>query len=137
MIQWRMHPDPLRIDEQWKTGVMPDIRSKLTHFEDHPEVTFARVEVAHIDGLPVTYSREFIFVKNHYLATREILHFEEAFQVQAGPIWNTQNIGPQIGDHWANTFMGAAAGGNGTYDGRYPIPIFWCGLRHAKIASFN
>jgi len=33
--------------------------------------------------------------------------------------------------------MGAAAGGNGTYDGRYPIPIFWCGLRHAKIASFN
>ena len=27
---WRMHPDPLRIDEQWKTGVMPDIRSKLT-----------------------------------------------------------------------------------------------------------
>ncbi|MGA1014556.1 MAG: hypothetical protein ACO3VS_05385 [Limisphaerales bacterium] len=118
--QRRIHPDPLRIDEQWKTGVMPDIRSKVTHFEDHPEVTFARVEVAHMDGLPVTYSREFIFVKNQYLATREILHFEETFQVQAGPIWNTQNIGPQIGDHWANTFMGAAAGGNGTYD--VPLP---------------
>ena len=55
MIQWRMHPDPLRIDEQWKTGVMPDIRSKLTHFEDHPEVTFARVEVAHMDGLPLNH----------------------------------------------------------------------------------
>ena len=58
--------------------------ARSSHFEDHPEVTFARVEVAHMDGLPVTYSREFIFVKNYYLATREILYYEG--QVQAGPI---------------------------------------------------
>ena len=35
---------------------------------------------SNLDGLPVTYDREFVFAKNRFLATREVLTFEESFQ---------------------------------------------------------
>ena len=65
------------------------------------------------DGLPVVYEREFIFAKNRFLATREIVTFEESFHARVSPLWNTQNIGPQLGNHWANTFMSAPVANNG------------------------
>jgi len=112
----RYHPDKDRIDENWKRGKMPDIRSAVTYFEEMPKVTFARVRVENMDGLPVLYQREFVFVKNRFLATREIVTFEESFKAKVAPLWNTQNIGPQIGRHWANTFIGAPVGSNGWVD---------------------
>jgi len=107
------HADRLRIDENWRQGTMPDIRSEVTYFEDTPRATYARVRVTNMDGLPVTYEREFIFVKNRFLATREIVTFEESFRARVAPLWNTQNTGPQIGAHWANTFLSAPVGDNG------------------------
>ncbi len=109
----RYHLDRRRIDEDWHTGTMPDIRSEVTYFEDTPQATYARVRVNSMDGLPVTYEREFIFVKNRFLATREIVTFEERFRARVAPLWNTQNTGPQIGAHWANTFLSAPVGDNG------------------------
>ncbi|HOX40508.1 MAG TPA: hypothetical protein PL033_21220 [Candidatus Brocadiia bacterium] len=109
----RYHPDPLRIDEDWHQGTMPDIRSEVTFFEDRPDATFASVRVKNVDGLPVIYDREFVFVKNRFLATREIVTFEESFKARVAPLWNTRNIGPQIGAHWANTFMGSLVASNG------------------------
>jgi hypothetical protein len=85
---------------------MPDIQSEVTFFEDRPDATFARLRVKNVDGLPVVYMREFVFVKNRFLATRETVTFEESFQARVAPLWNTRNIGPQVGAHWANTFMG-------------------------------
>ncbi len=35
-------------------------------------------------------------------------------------MWNTQNIGPQIGSHWANTFIGAPIGDNGNRSMKTP-----------------
>jgi len=69
--------------------------------------------VDNVDGLPVIYEREFVFVKNRFLATREIVTFEEGFRARVGPLWNTQNVGPQIGGHWANTFIWRPVGNNG------------------------
>ena len=112
-VKRRYHPDSIRIDEDWRTGTMPDIRSEVTYFEDTPEATYAKVKVQNPDGLPVLYEREFVFVKNRFLATREIVTFEESFNVRLSPLWNTQNIGPQLGDHWANTFMSAPVADNG------------------------
>ena len=60
-----------------------------------------------MDGLPVAYEREFIFAKNRFLATREIVTFEESFRARVAALWNTHDVGPQIGDHWANTFIHA------------------------------
>lgn len=67
-----------------------------------------------MDGLPVVYEREFAFVKNRFLATRAIVTFEESFKARAAPLWNTHNIGPQIGSHWANTFGQQPVAENGT-----------------------
>ena len=113
MVKRRLHPDKGRIDENWAMGNMPDIRSQVTHFEETPEATYAKVKVDNPDGLPVVYEREFIFVKNRFLATREIVTFEESFHARVSPLWNTQNIGPQLGNHWANTFMSAPVANNG------------------------
>jgi len=111
--QRRTHADRLRIDENWSAGTMPDIRSQVTYFEDVPEATYASVRVGNMDGLPVCYEREFVFVKNRFLATREIVTFQESFHARVAPLWNTQNTGPQMGAHWANTFISAPVGANG------------------------
>jgi hypothetical protein len=110
----RHHPDPLRIDEFWKAGAMPDIRSEVSYFKETPQATYARVRVQNMDGLPVTYEREFVFAKNRFLATREIVTFEEGFAARVTPLWNTHNIGPQVGEHWANTFIHRPVADNGT-----------------------
>ncbi len=116
----RLHPDKGRIDENWRMGSMPDIRSEVTQFEDTSGVTFAKVKVFNLDGLPVVYEREFIFVKNRFLATRELVTFEASFHARVSPIWNTQNIGPQLGNHWANTFMSAPVADNGRSSMKLP-----------------
>ncbi len=54
-----------------------------------------------------------MFVKNRFLVTREIVTFEERFHARVAPLWNTQNTGPQIGAHWANTFLSAPISDNG------------------------
>ena len=116
----RYHLDPLRINEDWKMGKMPDIRSEVSYFEETKEATYVRIRVENADGLPVIYEREFIFVKNRFLVSREIVNFEEEFQARVSPLWNTQNIGPQIGAHWANTFLSAPIGGNGRFSMKSP-----------------
>lgn len=119
-VKHRYHPDKLRIDEFWRTGTMPDIRSEVTYFRDTPRATFARVRVRNMDGLPVVYEREFVFVKNRFLATREVVTFEESFKARVAPVWNTHNVGPQIGSHWANTFIHQPVGENGTRSMKTP-----------------
>ena len=109
----RLHPDRHRINETWD-GRAPDIRSEVTHFLDTPAATFASVRVRNMDGLPVVYDRDFVFVKDGWLATREVVTFEEGFPARVAPLWNTHNVGPQLGSHWANTFIHAPVGDNGT-----------------------
>ena len=120
MASRRYHPDPLRINENWKAGKMPDIRTEVLYFEETKQATYARIRVENMDGLPVIYEREFIFIKNRFLVTREIVTFEEEFHARVSPLWNTQNIGPQIGSHWANTFLSAPIGGNGSFSMKSP-----------------
>ena len=114
------HPEELRIDEFWRGGTMPDIRSEVTYFKETPLATFARVRVQNTDGLPVVYEREFVFVKNRFLATREIVTFGESFKARVAPLWNTHNIGPQLGSHWANTFIHQPVAENGTRSMKAP-----------------
>ena len=52
-VKRRYHSDKLRIDEFWRRGSMPDIRSEVTYFEDTPQATYARVSVQNMDGLPL------------------------------------------------------------------------------------
>ena len=116
----RYYPDPLRCDGHWQYGRMPDIESEVPFFEERTNATFARVRVKNVDGLPAVYEREFVFVKNRFLATRETITFEESFKARVSPLWNTRNIGPQVGSHWANTFMGSMVGSNGRIEMKSP-----------------
>ena len=119
-VNRRYHPNKLRIDEFWRRGTMPDIRSEMTYFKDTLQATYARVRVQNMDGLPVVYEREFVFAKNRFLATREIVTFEESFKARLAPLWNTHNVGPQIGSHWANTFIHQPVANNGTRSMKSP-----------------
>jgi hypothetical protein len=74
-------------------------------FVDLKAATFATVTVSNYNGFPVNYTRDFLFLKNRYLVTRELIEFEEGFLAEVAPVFNTQNIGPQVGPHWANTFF--------------------------------
>lgn len=116
----RLHPDKLRINEFWAGGQMPDIQSEVTHFEETDDATYATVRVKNMDGLPVVYQREFIFAKNRFLATREAVTFQESFPARVAPLWNTHNIGPQVGQHWANTFIHKPVASNGTRSAKSP-----------------
>ena len=115
----RLHPDLIRINETWD-GRPPDIRSEVTYFKETPQATFARVRVQNMDGLPVVYEREFVFAKNRFLATRESVTFEESFKARVAPLWNTHNIGPQIGSHWVNTFIHQPVSENLTRSAKTP-----------------
>ena len=57
-----------------------------------------------------------------HLVTREIVTFEESFPARVAPVWNTHNIGPPLGTHWANTVMHQPVGENGTRSRTTPPP---------------
>jgi len=96
----RFNTDPALSDAFYQEVEVPD-------FHDLKSATFARVTVTNYQGFPIRATREFAFIKNRFLVVRDIAEFEEGFLAQIGPVWNTQNVGPQVGAHWANTFFGA------------------------------
>ena len=118
--QRRFHPDKMRINEFWRSREMPDIQSEVTYFKETADATYATIRVRNMDGLPVNYRREIVFVKNRFLATRESVVFEESFSARVAPLWNTHNVGPQIGNHWANTFVHQPVAANGTRSAKSP-----------------
>jgi hypothetical protein len=96
----RFNTDPALADAYYQTVEIPD-------FQDLRAATFATVQVGDYQGFPIQATREFLFIKNRFLVARDIPEFQEGFLAQVGPVWNTQNIGPQMGDTWANTFFTA------------------------------
>lgn len=77
----------------------------ISAFSDHPLATYAAVDVRDLNGYPMKLRREFFFVKNRFVLVRDTAMFRESFLARIGPTWWTQNVGPQVGDHWANTCM--------------------------------
>jgi hypothetical protein len=73
--------------------------------KDAKTATYAVVRVKDYNGYPMTLEREFFFVKNRFCIVRDTARFRESFLARLGPNWLTQNAGPQIGDHWANTYF--------------------------------
>jgi hypothetical protein len=96
----------------------PDLADKyyqhvqIADFHDLRTATFATVTVSNYQGFPIQATREFLFIKNRFLVARDIPEFQEGFLTEVGPAWNTQNVGPQIGATWANTFFTGPQCGN-------------------------
>ncbi|MDA7614369.1 hypothetical protein N8586_04470, partial [Verrucomicrobiales bacterium] len=116
----RYLPDPDRINEHWQRGKMQDMMTRVLKTGDSDQASFARAEMRNPMGLPVRIIQDYVSVRNRFLVRRETVVFEESFHARVAALWNTQNIGPQIGDHWANTFMTAPVASNGKVAMRTP-----------------
>jgi hypothetical protein len=79
----------------------------VPEFQDDPAATYADVLVNDYNGFPMTVRREFFFVKNRFVLLRDTATAREEFAARLSPGWATQNVGPQIGPSWANTYFGA------------------------------
>ena len=79
--------------------------TKVDDFFDDGIATYAAVSVADYEGLPVTCTRHFVFIKNDFLLVRDVLATSAPLEVQAASVFNTQNIGPRISGHAAVTYM--------------------------------
>ncbi len=74
-------------------------------FIDDPAYTFVRLRTANYQHLPVTYTRDILFVKNGFVLVRDRARFEAALEnVRLGPCWQTRDLGPQCGENWFNTY---------------------------------
>ena len=80
---------------------------KIPVFTDRKLATHAVTQTTDYIGFPIINEREFFFVKNRFVLVRDRALFEEGFLVRLGPLWYTENVGPQIGPHWANAFLDA------------------------------
>ena len=109
----RYLPDADRINEIWQQGRMQDMMTRVPIVRDSRDISFARVELQNPEGVPVNVVQQYLLVKNRFLVRREIVTFEEAFHARVAAIWNTQNVGPFVGPHWANTFLNAPVASNG------------------------
>lgn len=93
-----VNPNPHTRDAYYMDVTVPAMKDAKT-------ATYAVVRVKDYNGYPMTLEREFFFVKNRFCIVRDTARFRESFLARFGPNWLTQNAGPQIGDHWANTYF--------------------------------
>jgi hypothetical protein len=93
-----INPNPHTRDAYYMDVAVPTMK-------DAKAATYAVVRVKDYNGYPMTLKREFFFVKNRFCIVRDTARFREAFRARLGPNWLTQNVGPQIGSHWANTYF--------------------------------
>ena len=97
-------PRVLNKDRGLADAYYMDVR--VAEFTDGPMATYAAVETRDYHGFPMTVRREFFFIKNRFVLVRDTATAREEFAVRLGPVWYTQNVGPQVGPHWANTYFG-------------------------------
>ncbi|OPZ85088.1 MAG: hypothetical protein BWY76_01562 [bacterium ADurb.Bin429] len=94
------NPNPDTVDAYYMDVTVPA-------FADLKAATYAAVDVRDYNGFPMTLRREFFFIKNRFVVVRDTATFREAFLARLGPTWATQNVGMQVGPHWANTYLSA------------------------------
>jgi hypothetical protein len=86
-----------------RTGALLDTQVPI--FVEDPAYTFVRVRTTNFQRLPVTYTRDLLFVKNGFVLVRDRARFEAALEnVSLGPCWQTRDLGPQCGENWFNTY---------------------------------
>jgi hypothetical protein len=73
-------------------------------YVDDPAFTFARVSTPGYQHLPVTYTRDLLFVKNGFLVVKDRARFDATMKVRLGPCYNTRILGPECGANWFNSY---------------------------------
>ncbi|OPZ82516.1 MAG: hypothetical protein BWY76_02687 [bacterium ADurb.Bin429] len=72
---------------------------------DDAASTFARITTTSYQELPVTYTRDILFVKNGFVVVKDRAKFDATLKVRVGPCYQARDLGPQCGPHWFNTYV--------------------------------
>lgn len=80
------------------------MRAEVPRFAEDRALTWLQVRVLRYADLPITATRDILFVKNGFLVVRDSLEFHAAMRLRLGPAWHTRNLGPQSGDDWFNAY---------------------------------
>lgn len=80
------------------------VASELPVLVDDGAFSFARVKTTAYQQLPVTYTRDILFVKTGFVVVKDYTKFDSTMKVRLGPCWQTRDIGPQCGENWFNTY---------------------------------
>ncbi len=77
----------------------------LPQFYDRQQASFARLRMDNYQGWPLDSGRQFLFARGRFLLMKDLVEFQAPWMVRLGPCWQTQQVGPEIGDSWANTYV--------------------------------
>jgi hypothetical protein len=81
------------------------MESSVEAFGDDALATHARLRVSNYQGYRAEQRREFLFVKNRFVLVRDETAFADRFRARVGPVWNTQHVARQRGEHWIDTWF--------------------------------
>ena len=88
------------------TGIAPeaaDEKVTVPVFEVGAQATYASVNVDNYKGWPVTNERRVLFTHEGLVVVKDLVHFHRPFVTRVRQQWQTRNISPKAGEHWANT----------------------------------
>jgi len=78
---------------------------KVPEFYDRHNASYARVQVADYHGWPIDEERQFLFGRYRFLLLKDVVTFKQDWLCRIGPCWQTQQVGPEVGPNWANTYV--------------------------------
>ena len=113
-----------RLQVEDLTGLAPPRQTETTTvptFVNGKSATGAVIRVTGYDHLPVTVERRILFVKQRMMLVRDTATFEVPFLVRMGPAFNHQNVGPQCGETWTNSYVNSLWAYRGTQRWRNPV----------------
>jgi hypothetical protein len=80
------------------------LTTEISAFVDDPAYTYLRIKTTAFQHLPVTYTRDIVFVKNQCMIIKDRVRFESTMKVRLGPCIQTRALGPQCGENWFNAY---------------------------------
>jgi len=92
-------------DLEGKRFDVPPMAISVPEFYDRNQASYARVRVENYHGWPIDEERQFLFGRYRFLLLKDVLTFKEPWMCRIGPCWQAQQVGPEIGPNWANTYV--------------------------------
>jgi len=82
-----------------------DMKITVPEFYDRHYASYARVRVENYQGWPIDEERQFLFGRYRFLLMKDVVKFNQTWMCRIGPCWQAQQVGPEIGPNWANTYV--------------------------------
>lgn len=101
--------------------------TEIPAFAEDRALTWLRIRTVRYGGLPLTSTRDVLFVKNGFIVVRDRLDFQASLKLRAGPAWHTRNLAPPAGagafNAWYDTLYHTGLGvGRGVH--AFPNPAW-------------